>query len=559
MARLFLVLYLAYSALLYTAAHWWHSNQLATIEPWFDVGWAVALAVLSSDPRDIFAAFLLFTILTSAFHWGSMPRSRLARVAAILILSFGVGLGYGDADIDIRYGLIGAAAMGMWGYLAVPFSKQECRHTQRLALLKDISRLSNRRFSVDHTLGTVAKRLCAFYDADACLLITPHPCRMEYQLRRTERQHPDRVVRTEALPTALTQLLLSWREQDAVIFSGRRSFWQRCFPKASTEVLDLEQGTQRAADGRRSEAVAAMLEAMAFITVPFSTPDLRGGRLYMTAGRQGVFAKEDVEFLLLVIDHTMPALQNIKLVDQLASDAADAERQRIALDFHDRAIQPYIGLQMGLEAIRQKLGQGSADIMHDVTWLLDLTMDELAQLRHLVQGLKNGGERVGGLVLAIQRFGCKFTAATGIQVRVDVQGEPHINDRLATEVFHIVAEGLSNIRRHTLAATASIGLIQETSYLSVQICNDGLEGEIFEPFTPRSITERAVALGGQVRVERQSQTHVMVIVEIPMEEQAHALRRWQDAGVPHAPPQAEGSAHTPVSESEPADPRPDHR
>ena len=203
-----------------------------------------------------------------------------------------------------------------------------------------------------------------------------------------------------------------------------------------------------------------MLEAMAFITVPFSAPNLHGGRLYLTAGRRGVFDPEDVEFLLLVIDHTMPVLQNIKLVDQLASDAADAERQRIALDFHDRVIQPYIGLRMGVEAIRQKLGrgnaEGNADITHDIDWLLELTKDELSQLRHLVQGLQNGGERVGGLVLAIRRFGRKFTAATGIQVQVDITGEAHVNDRLATEVFHIVAEGLSNIRRHTLATTASI-------------------------------------------------------------------------------------------------------
>jgi signal transduction histidine kinase len=252
--------------------------------------------------------------------------------------------------------------------------------------------------------------------------------------------------------------------------------------------------------------------------VPFSTPDLHGGRLYLTAGRRGAFDPEDVELLQLVIDHTMPMLQNIKLVDQLASDAADAERQRIALNFHDRVIQPYIGLRMGLEAIRQKLGRGEADITHNIDWLLALTKDEISQLRHLVQGLKNGGERVDGLVLAIRRYGCKFTTATGIQVQVDIRGELHVNDHLATEVFHIVAEGLSNIRRHTLATTASITLIQDNRHLSVQICNDGLEGETFEPFTPRSITERTTALGGQVRVVRQGQTHVAVIADIPLEE-----------------------------------------
>ena len=242
MAHLVLVLYLAYSLLLYTAAHWWHSTLSATIEPWFDVGWAVTLTVLSNDPRDFFAAFLFFTILVSAFQWGSAPGFRLARAVAIMILSLGMALGYSDGDAGIRYGLMGAAAIGMWGYLAVSFSKQQRRHTRRLALLKDISQLSNPRFGVDHILGMVAERLRAFYDADACLLITPATHRMEYQLRHAERQSPDRAVRAEVLPMALTQLLLLWPEQDAVIFSGRHWFWQRCFPKASAEIIDLERG-----------------------------------------------------------------------------------------------------------------------------------------------------------------------------------------------------------------------------------------------------------------------------------------------------------------------------
>jgi signal transduction histidine kinase len=548
MAHLVLALYFAYSILLYTVTHRWHSSLPVSIEPWFDVGWAAALTVLSSDPSDIFAGFLFFTILVTAFQWGRAPGFRLARVVAILILSLGMGLGYSDANTGIRYTLMGAAAMEMWGYLAASFSKHALRHKRRLALLKEISRLSNPRFSSDHTLRMVAEQLRAFYDADACLLITPDPCRPEYQLRRAERQSTTHTGRGEVLPIASPHLLLAWPEQDAVIFSGRHWFWRRCFPKASAEVIDLRRGARRPSVERHSEAVATILDAMAFVTVPLSSPDLHGGRLYITAGRRGVFDQDDVEFLLLVIDHTIPVLQNIKLVDQLASDAADAERQRIALDFHDRVIQPYIGLQMVLEVIRQKLGLADADITHDIDCLLDLTRDELAQLRRLVQGLKNGGERVSDLGSAIQRFGRKFMAATGIQVRVDVRGEPHVNDRLAAEIFHIVTEGLSNIRRHTLATTASITLTQENSQLSIEIRNDGAEGETFEPFTPRSITERALALGGQVRVERQNQTHAAVIAKIPLEEQSYAFRRRQCANLPREPFHTEGPACSPVSE-----------
>lgn len=212
----------------------------------------------------------------------------------------------------------------------------------------------------------------------------------------------------------------------------------------------------------------------------------------------------------------MPVLHNIILVDKLASEAADAERQRIALDFHDGVIQPYIGLQMGLESVREKLGRGEVDVTPDIERLMHLTRDEIVQLRCVVHDLKTGRERIDGLLPAIQRYAHKFSAATGIQVQVQVGNAPHVNDRLTAEVFHIVTEGLSNIRRHTQAATASIALEQKDGNLIVTICNDGVDGAVFCQFSPRSITERATALGGRVHVEYQDQTHATVITEIPL-------------------------------------------
>jgi hypothetical protein len=105
-------------------------------------------------------------------------------------------------------------------------------------------------------------------------------------------------------------------------------------------------------------------------------------------------------------------------------------------------------------------------------------------------------------------------AATGIQVQGGVDGALLINDALAAEVFHIISEGLSNIRRHTQATTARIALVREMGHLHTQIRNDGAEVEVFERFTPRTITERTVALGGEVRIERQIPAHTAVIAEI---------------------------------------------
>jgi len=516
---LVLSFYVIYSLLLYASTRWWYSIVPETVEPWVDVVWAAGLTALSGDPSGVFAVFSFFAILIAAFQWGLVPGLRMTLLAAILLLSIGIALGHGEADFSFSHVLMGPVTLLVIGYMTASFGGQELKLKRRLALLKDVTRLSNPRFGVDRTLGMLLERVREFYNADACLFIIADiadSCGATYQFRRADRHAPERAVRAEVLPGDLARLLLAWPEHQAIVYGGRSWLWPPWAYKAGMETSDLNGGTRQVSDEPLGGAVAAMIDAMSFITVPLSSPFMAGGRLYLSSRTYKAFDASDVDFLLQVIEHTMPVLHNIILVDQLASDAADAERQRIALDFHDGVIQPYIGLQMGLEAVRQKLSWGEVDVTPDIEHLLHLTKDEIMQLRRVLQGLQTGGERIDGLVPAIQRFTHKFSAATGIQVQVEDSNAPHVNDRLAAEVFHIVTEGLSNVRRHSQAGTASITLAQQDGCLIVQISNNGVDGAAFCRFSPRSITDRTTALGGRVRVERQGQTHVAVITEIPL-------------------------------------------
>ena len=79
-----------------------------------------------------------------------------------------------------------------------------------------------------------------------------------------------------------------------------------------------------------------------------------------------------------------------------------------------------------------------------------------------------------------------------------------------------VAEGLSNVRRHTDSLQATIILACRDSHLILRIEDDGAAGVVPAPFTPRSITERAATLGGHVRVEPRENGGSAVSVEIPL-------------------------------------------
>jgi signal transduction histidine kinase len=316
----------------------------------------------------------------------------------------------------------------------------------------------------------------------------------------------------ECIPSNLIHPLLRLpAEQALVSHRGLGGWWPWCVD-ADVYAYDVSRGERLAG----SATVHDALLAPSFITVPVRYRGETVGRLYLTAMRPAAFDPTDVSFLLQVFEHTMPSLDNIRLVDRLASDAAEAERQRIARDLHDSIIQPYIGLQLGLAAVRQKLIAGRTEVQADVERLLELTILGITDLRRYVHGLKGGGEPEDGLLPAVRRYTRKFAEATGLTVQVDAAADMRLNDRLAAEVFQMVVEGLSNVRRHTTSVWAAVHLSCHAGHLALCIENAASGEAPPVSFTPRSLTERAMALGGDVEVTRSAEGTTTVSVTIPL-------------------------------------------
>jgi signal transduction histidine kinase len=365
-------------------------------------------------------------------------------------------------------------------------------------------------------IGTMMERLRAFHDAEACLMIVTEPASNEYLLRRADCGNPVRAITAESIPTEAAQLLLAPPLEQAIIYFGAPHIWEWWSPEASCYVYDTYEGRRIAVGPAVSEALIAMVDAESFISVPLHYFDSTTGRLYLTAKRRRAFSPADVGFLLHVIEQVVPVIENIRLVDQLASSAAEEERRRLARDIHDNVIQPYIGFQIGLAAVSQKLHAGVGDIASDIAQLMTITEHGIVDLRRYMCQLPGSDRRGSVLLAAVRRFVVTFTEATHIAVQVEAASDLYINDRLAAEVFQMVVEGLSNVRRHTHAACASIALACRDDCLIVRIANNDANGVVPTSFIPRSISERALALGGEARVERVIGGGAQAIIEIPL-------------------------------------------
>lgn len=520
---------LTYSALglytLYSAVFFFLSVRRSDLVParymhWFDILWYLAFVAMSSGTSSIFFNFFFFAILVASFGWGYTAGLQVTLVSALLFTVVGVYTTPQMAGVEWNRVLLRPIQLLILGFMISRWGGFKLSLRNRLQLLKDVTVFSNTRFGLDRTINSLLERLRAFYDADECLLLIPAepPDSKNYKLYRSRRGVPPSGAAPAQVKADAARLFLFPSPDQALL--------HRKNGRELTSYFDLKTRTFLSGDSTVGDRIANALEATNYLSVPFQSGREVNGRLYVI-GAHDRFDNAAMDFLLQLLDHVSPLMENIRLVDSLASYAAEEERRRIARDIHDSVIQPYVGLQLGIAALAHKLRAGNTDITDNVEELLDLSNQELIELRRYVWGLRTGEERPDILFPAIHRFVTRFASVTGIQVEVKSTGKLEVNDRLAAELFQMVAEGLSNVRRHALCNEAKVRFICRDGKVLLQIKNrrpgpsGGLgsedEGQPEPPlFVPRSISERAALLGGETIVTIDQDNYTVVSVTIPL-------------------------------------------
>jgi len=350
----------------------------------------------------------------------------------------------------------------------------------------------------------------------------------EYMLHRADRRNPEAGALPQPINANLTRQMLVLPSTYAIVYNREMKGWKRW--DKNFYIYDVEKGERLHEDPGAAHALVTLFDAEALVTVPVNYHNKVIGRTYLTSQKSLDFDHSDADFLLQLFKQVMPLLDNIRLVDRLASDAAEEERRRIAGNIHDSVIQPYLGLQLGLTGVRERLSSSIADpdrskqeiietvagAVSRIEHLIEMTNMGVAELRRYISGLKDEGEPVESLPTSVRRFAAKFTRATGIDVQIIAEGKIIINDRLAAEAFQIIAEGLSNVRRHTQARRALIKMSCLNDQLILSIENDNAGGAAIKPFILRSIAGHVEALGGRMRIEGLDDVATAVIIEIPL-------------------------------------------
>jgi len=224
-----------------------------------------------------------------------------------------------------------------------------------------------------------------------------------------------------------------------------------------------------------------------------------------------------VQLLETFAEQAAVALEYARLQRELHRLAVLEDRERIAKELHDGAIQALFAVGMGL--------QGSAMLAGDqeLRRRIENAVDELDRvirdLRNYIFGLRPGILADRQLDQALQRLVEELQQRSGVVAvaEIDPAAAAELSGK-AGDLVQLAREALSNVSRHAGAATCRLSLYLTEEGAVLEVDDDG---HGFDPARTgggqglRNLRERAEALGGRAEITSATGEGTRVRVTIP--------------------------------------------
>jgi signal transduction histidine kinase len=500
--------YVLHAITVSVCAEWKFLQSQAKLIHWLDICWFSVIIIVTGGALSLFFLCFFFAILTISFRWGFEEGARATLASTGILLACGM---FSESANDLPRVLMRSAFLLAIGYMSAYWGESKTALTRRLQLLREVSRISNPRFGTDQTIDSMLGKIKEFFRASECILILRNVDTGACSLRIYGRTAKGRAVATDQISVDAAAPLLSFPEASVMAYTPATSFLR--FSPFDAHYLDGESQRWVPVDAHVGRHVAEILEASCYISAPVIL--MRSiGRVYVTLHDRRC-GRADALFLGHIVAQAFPVIENIGLVDRMATEAASQERHKIARDLHDTAIQPYIGLRLAISALCNKASDDNP-LMHDLEKLQEMTAHVVSELRRYGKIVQVASTESGTAFLSsLHKQTAYIKGLYGIDIDVSVDGNIQVNDRLAAEALQLVNEGLNNICRHTTSQRGAVTLYCTDGWLRISIRNE-LAASHPAAFTPKSISARAAALGGQVRVQSNFDGYTVVEVEIPV-------------------------------------------
>jgi PAS domain S-box-containing protein len=185
----------------------------------------------------------------------------------------------------------------------------------------------------------------------------------------------------------------------------------------------------------------------------------------------------------------------------------EEERTHIARELHDELGQALTALRLDLGWLRGKVGVADTAPAERVASALSVVEQSIVSLRRISEDLRPAMLDSLGLAAAIEHHVTQFSQRTGIPCRLDMNREEFdLEGNLATTIFRIVQEALTNVARHAKAnqVTVSIEQVESPGGIRLTVEDDGRGFDVAnrtKRFGLLGMRERIAMLGGTLDID----------------------------------------------------------
>ncbi|MBI2907092.1 MAG: GAF domain-containing protein [Chloroflexi bacterium] len=280
-------------------------------------------------------------------------------------------------------------------------------------------------------------------------------------------------------------------------------------------------------------------------TAPLITKGLTVGVLNVAAADPGVFSSEDLDLLGAIARDLARAVENARLWEELkrkeeirgrllnmAIDAQEEERKRVARELHDDTGQAITSLMLGIKVASE--AATIDDMRGRLRELRDIAAQTLTGLRDLARDLRPSMLDDLGIKAALERYVEGYAAKFGLPVDLEIAGftpDRRLPPHIELTVFRIIQEALTNVAKHAQARSVSVVLELRSRSVVVVIEDDGVGFDVQQVLASplaeahlglHGMRERALLVGGRLALESAPGHGTTVQVEIPIETPAMA-------------------------------------
>ncbi|MCX5811985.1 MAG: PAS domain S-box protein [Proteobacteria bacterium] len=212
----------------------------------------------------------------------------------------------------------------------------------------------------------------------------------------------------------------------------------------------------------------------------------------------------------------------LRRLSEHLQQAREAERTRIAREFHDELGQSLSALKIDLTCLGNGMPEDYASLREQTKTMEVRIDDAINTVRTICSRLRPPMLDHFGLPATLQWYLQDFEKRTGITCSAEIDQNISVKDKdLALVVFRIVQEAMTNILRHAAARNVTVTLNKKGPGLALKVEDDGKGISEEEVSNPRSlgiigIQERIRFWDGRVQFQGRPGRGTTMIIWIPI-------------------------------------------